>query len=210
MITRICGILQSLGEDAAILRVGAFDYEVLVPKAVARQLQPQLHRQVALETIEYLEGNPQKGRLTPRLVGFLNAAEREFFELFCSVDGVGVRKALRAMERPVQEIAEAIAERDVKALATLPGIGPAVAERVVAKLRRKMPKFALLVARESPVDTATERSVLDDTFDALLSLGHSPADAKEKIDRATRSGKQFKTVEDLLLEIYHQQHHQTR
>ncbi len=206
MITRICGTLHSLGEDAAIVRIGAFDYEVLVPKAVARQLQAHLQREVALETIEYIEGNPQKGRLTPRLVGFMNAAEREFFELFCSVDGVGVRKALRAMERPVQEIAEAIAERDVKALATLPGIGPAVAERVVAKLRRKMAKFALLVARELPAETATERSILDDAFDALLSLGHSPADAKQKIDQAIRGGKQFKTVEDLLLEIYHQQH----
>ncbi|RMG41826.1 MAG: Holliday junction DNA helicase RuvA [Planctomycetota bacterium] len=206
MITRICGTLQSLGEDAAIVRIGAFDYEVLVPKAVARQLQAHLQREVALETIEYIEGNPQKGRLTPRLVGFMNAAEREFFELFCSVDGVGVRKALRAMVRPVQEIAEAIAERDVKALATLPGIGPAVAERVVAKLRRKMAKFALLVAREVPAETATERSILDDAFDALVALGHSPADARQKINQAVGAGKTFKSVEDLLLEIYHQQH----
>jgi len=48
------------------------------------------------------------------------------------------------------EIAGAIEEQDAKALAGLPGIGAATAERMIAKLRRRMPKFALLVAREAP------------------------------------------------------------
>ena len=53
-------------------------------------------------------------RLAPRLVGFLSAIDREFFEIFCSVDGVGVRKALRAMVRPVRELARTIQDQDVK------------------------------------------------------------------------------------------------
>ena len=61
------------------------------------------------------------GRMTPRLVGFLSAIDREFFEIFCSVDGVGVRKALRAMVRPVRELARTIQDQDVKMLATYPG-----------------------------------------------------------------------------------------
>ena len=60
-------------------------------------------------------------RMTPRLVGFLSAIDREFFEIFCSVDGVGVRKALRAMVRPVRELARTIQDQDVKLLATYPG-----------------------------------------------------------------------------------------
>ena len=44
-------------------------------------------------TIEYIDGNVSKGgKLTPRLVGFLNEVEREFFELICTVDGVGCFK----------------------------------------------------------------------------------------------------------------------
>src|SRR5207244_8723277 len=101
-------------------------------------------------TIENLEGNLMQVRMTPRLVRFLNIAEREFFELFCSVDGVGVKKALRAMVLPVREVATAIEEQDVKILSTLPGVGPATAERIVAKLRRKVPKFALLAMRDEP------------------------------------------------------------
>ncbi len=71
--------------------------------------------------------------------------ERQFFDLFCSVDGVGVKKALRAMVRPVKELALLIEGQDAKGLSALPGIGPATSERVIAKLRRKMPRFALMV-----------------------------------------------------------------
>lgn len=203
MITKITGKLVSLNENEAALEVGAFEYQVFVPEFVRRQMQDLIGQTVSLRTIEYLEGNPQQGRLTPRLVGFLSDAEREFFELVCSVDGVGVKKALRAMVRPVREVATAIEEQDVKQLTTLPGVGAAVAERIVAKLRRKMARFALIVAKEFPDDDGTTRTVLDDTYEALVSLGHTPSDAREKIETATKgSKKKFKSSEELIREIY--------
>ena len=150
MITRITGVLVDLNDVRATIRIGGFEYEVLIPDMVRRQLQAKMNEEVSLRTIEYLDGNPQQGRLTPRIIGFMNEAEKEFFELFCSVDGVGVKKALRAMVRPVREVAEAIEEQDVKTLSTLPGVGAAVAERIIAKLRRKMTKFALMIAAKLP------------------------------------------------------------
>src|SRR5271166_1660428 len=150
MITKITGELVALQENTLSLRIDAFEYEILIPEFTRRHLQQQIGQTICLHTIQYLEGNPAHGRLTPRLVGFLSEVEREFFELFCSVDGVGVKKALRAMVRPVREVATAIEEQDTKALSGLPGVGPATAERIVAKLRRKVPKFALMAAREEP------------------------------------------------------------
>lgn len=206
MITRITGKLVSLEADSAIVAVGAFEYEVYVPEFVRRQVQGMIGDEVSLRTIEYLEGNPQSGRLTPRMIGFLSHAEKEFFEMVCSVDGVGVKKALRAMVRPVAEVATAIEEQDVKQLTTLPGVGPAVAERIVAKLRRKMARFALIVGREFPEsDDSTGRDILSETFQALVALGHSENDAHDKIEQAVAAKKKFKSTDELIRVIYQNQ-----
>jgi len=206
MITKITGVPLAVAGDILTLAVGAFEYEVLIPEFTRRQLQGQIGRETSLHTIEYLEGTQMSGRMTPRLIGFLNPIEREFFELFCQVDGVGVKKALRAMVRPVQDVAAMIEEQDAKGLAALPGIGPATAERVIAKLRRKVPRFALLVAHEAPAGVATERDVLSESFDALRALGHSELDARRLLDEALVRKKKYKDVDELLRAVYEQRH----
>lgn len=204
MITKITGHLVALHEDVLTLKVGAFEYEVRIPEFTRRQLQGELNREISLHTIEYLEGNPMQGRMMPRLIGFTSEAEREFFELFCSVDGVGVKKALRAMVRPVKEVAVAIEEQQPKALSALPGIGPAMAERIIAKLRRKVPKFALLVARKEFEEAMIEPDLVAEAFDVLRGLGHSEADARRLLDAALESKRKFKDVPALIQTIYQQ------
>ncbi|MFH5802934.1 Holliday junction branch migration protein RuvA [Alienimonas sp. DA493] len=202
MITKITGRLTELSETAAYLECGPFEHEVYVPDFVRRQLGPKRGEEVTLRTIEFIEGNPQKGRLTPRLIGFLTPVEREFFELVCSVDGVGVKKALRAMVRPVRDVAAAIEESDVKEITTLPGIGAAMAERIVAKLRRKMTRFALMPERDLPDGESRKTDVERETVEALVALGHSQAEARKKVEAAREAGAKGKTVETLLTEIY--------
>jgi Holliday junction DNA helicase RuvA len=198
--------LVDLNAAEAVVEVGPFQYDVFVPEFVRRQLQSRLGETVTLRTIQYIDGNPQKGgRMVPRLVGFLHDAEREFFDLICQVDGVGVKKALQMMVRPVCEVAAAIEDQDIKALSTLPGIGAAGAERMVAKLRRKMARFALLLAGDVPEqDDRTSRDVLSESHAALVSLGHSESDAREKIQKAVEARGKFKSVEELLQEVYRQ------
>lgn len=206
MITRISGTLERVELSAVEVAVGPVVHEVLVTELVRRSLQGRIGQPVVLHTLEYLEGNPTRGNLVPRLVGFLSEVEREFFELICEVDGVGVRKALRAIVRPVGEIAAAIEEQDTKALSGLPGIGGATAERMIAKLRRRMPKFALLVARESPGEAGGAADVFSETFDVLRSLGHSEADARRLIDALRAEKKKPKDVQEALEAIYRQMH----
>jgi len=205
LITKITGTLLALRDEALTLGVGPMEYEVLIPEFTRRQLQLELGRQISLHTIEYLEGNPAHGRMTPRMIGFLTEVEREFFELFCSVDGVGVKKALRAMVRPVKTVATAIEEQDAKSLASLPGIGPAMAERIIAKLRRKVPKFALMVAR-AEIEAEVEYDVISETFEVLRGLGHGESDARRLLDAALSAKKKYKDVQDLLQAIYQQSH----
>jgi Holliday junction DNA helicase RuvA len=201
LITRITGQLVAVAEEFLTLKVGPIEYEVRIPEFARRQLQHKAGQEISLHTIEYLEGNPMQGRLTPRLIGFLIEAEREFFDLICSVDGVGVKKALRAMVRPVNEVASAIEEQDLKTLSSLPGVGPATAERIVAKLRRKVPKFALLAPRDEPVGDAP-RDVVNETFDVLRQLGHSETDARRLIETALADKKKYTDVQVLLQAIY--------
>ena len=202
MITRINGNLTSVRDDDATLAAGTFDYQVLIPDFVRRQLQSRLGTDVSLHTVHYLEGNPAHGKLTPRLVGFLTEVEREFFEMFCSVDGVGVRKALRAMVRPVRDVAALIADQDAKGLSALPGVGPATAERIIAKLRRKMCKFALIAQREETSVELVQHDVVEDTYQLLTQLGHSEAESRKLIDETLATKKRFKDVDALLHAVY--------
>lgn len=206
MITRLSGTLERVEPTFVEVAVGPVVHEVLITELVRRSLQTKLGQPVVLHTLEYLEGNPTRGNLVPRLIGFLSEVEREFFELICEVDGVGVRKALRAIIRPVGEIASTIEEQDAKALSTLPGIGAATAERMIAKLRRRMPKFALLVARESPGEAGGAADVFSETFEVLRSLGHSDSDARRLVDALREEKKKPKDVQDALEAIYRQMH----
>ena len=205
-----------MNDEEVTLGVDPFEVELLVPEYTRRQLQQRIGELVELKTIFYIEGGQMASRLLPRLAGFTTAIDREFFDVFCSVDGVGVRKALRAMVRPVREIARTIQDQDVKMLATYPGIGEATAERIVAKLRRKVGKFTLIVAKNDPsVPSETpaeangapenaESDVIRDTFAALLSVGHTESQARQAIDRVLAGKKKFRTVADMIDAIYQQ------
>ena len=202
MITKITGNLVELSQEwAAVIAAEPFEYEVLIPEFTRRQLQQDLGKPVSLHTIYVFDGNPQ-GKITPKLIGFLTKAEREFFDMFCSVDGVGTKKALRAMVKPVSEIAMAIEEKDEKFLASLPGIGAAMAERIVAKLRRKVQKFTLFIPREVAGDLSIATDVISETFEALLALGHTESDARRLIDTACAAKKKFKDSAELIQTIY--------
>lgn len=203
MIITISGKLSRVGETSVAIESNPFEYEVLVADYTRRQLQSKVGEVVRLHTLEFIEGGPQGGRMIPRLIGFMTEPERQFFDLFCSVDGVGVKKALRAMVRPVKELALAIEQQDAKDLSALPGIGPATSERVIAKLRRKMPRFALMVEKDGVTEgVAGGSEVVGETFDALVALGHSEADARKLIDDTIATGKKFKDTESLLTAIY--------
>jgi len=208
LIVNISGNLIRVGEEAIAIDVPPFEYEVLVGDYTRRQLQSKVGQSVRLHTINFIDGNAaQGGRLTPRLIGFMTEPEMQFFDLFCSVDGVGTKKALRAMVRPVKELALLIEQQDAKGLSALPGVGPATSERIIAKLRRKMPRFALMVDRgPAGSDTELPTSVVTDTFDALLALGHNESDARTLIDETIAGGKKFKDSESLLTAIYQKRH----
>ena len=207
MITKITGVLNRVFDEEVRLQVGALEYQVLVPEFVRRQVQGRLGQEATFHTSEYLDGNPMQGKVVPRLLGFIQEIELEFFELFCTVDKVGTRKALKALIRPISEIASAIQREDNKWLTTLPGIGSATAEQIVATLKRKVTRYTVAFEPASQGDGAAPSvvvngTVLEDAYQALLSVGLNPVEARTRLDRVLASGKKFESVEDILVMIY--------
>jgi Holliday junction DNA helicase RuvA len=208
MITKITGVLTRVLDEEVRLQVGALEYQVLVPEFVRRQVQTRSGQDVTLHTSHFLDGNPMQGRVVPRLLGFLSEFELEFFELFCTVDKVGTRKAIKALVRPVKEIADAIQRQDSKWLTTLPGIGAATAEQIVTTLKRKVTRFALAAppsgngeAGAAPT-AVVDGNMIEDAYQALLTLGLGPGEARDRLDKAFAGGRKFNSVEEVILEIY--------
>ena len=142
MIARISGRLEEVSEGSALVDVGGgLWYEVRAPAGDLERLARRVGRDVVLHTIHYLEGDPSHGQVTPRLLGFLAESDRDFFRIFTTVKGIGVRKALRSLVRPVSEIAAAIGAKETKLLKALPEIGPRTAERIVAELHGRVDQF---------------------------------------------------------------------
>jgi Holliday junction DNA helicase RuvA len=204
MITKMTGILERVLDDEARLQVGPLEYQVLVPEFVRRGIQDKTGQEITFHITEYLEGNPNQGKMVPRLIGFGTEIELEFFELFCTVDKVGVKKALKALGRPIKEIAEAIQRQDHRWLSTLPGVGQATAEKIVATLRKKVTRFSLLPDSTGAAAASASISgpVLTEVLDALLTLGMSPADARSRLDRYLASGEPVTSVEEILPKLF--------
>lgn len=204
MITRITGTLNRVLDEEVRLQVGPLEYQVLVPEFVRRELQTRLGAEVTLHTNQFLEGNQMSNRMVPRLVGFADESEMDFFDLFCTVDKIGVRKALKALARPIKDVAEAIQRQDIKWLSTLPGIGKATAETIANSLAKKVSRYtvALPGVASGPGGGRVVGTVLDDLYGALSALGMNPIEAREQIDRLIASGKEFNTVQDAIALIF--------
>lgn len=211
MITRISGVLNRVLDEEVRLQAGPMEYQVMVPEFVRRNLQNRLGQEIALFTVHYFEGNPMQGRVVPRLIGFLSEMELDFFDLFCTVDKVGTRKALKALVRPMREIAAAIHREDSKWLTSLPGVGAATADQIVTSLKRKVTRFAHAApqAGEDPVAVSADRpavvvdgNVVDDAYQALMALGLSPIDARNRLDKVLTGGQTFKSAQDIIEAIF--------
>lgn len=143
MITRIDGILERAGEGTVHVRVGDVVYELLVPACDEAEWMSSVGAKASLHTLHYLESQGQGASFWPRLIGFREPGDRDFFDLFTSVKGIGMRRALRSIAIPPARIAEAIVVRDTALLMSLPEIGKKTAETMVLELRDKVTSFAM-------------------------------------------------------------------
>jgi Holliday junction DNA helicase RuvA len=201
MIARIEGKLIKLASETALVQVGDIAYEVMLPGYCVNALSDKVGSDIVLCTMQYYEGSPGGGNLVPRMVGFLNSSERDFFTRFIGVKGMGMRKALKAFSMPPGTIAAAIEDGDSKMLLSLPGVGKRMAEQIVAELKGKMQAFAFAGGAERK-EQAVYRPFQVETLEILVAWGERRSEAIELIELACRKYPQIKTAEELVPVVY--------
>jgi Holliday junction DNA helicase RuvA len=201
MIARIEGKLVKLDKDSALVQVGAVGYEIMLPGYCVSALSDKTGTDITLCTMEYYEGTPAGGNLIPRMVGFLNAGERDFFTKFISVKGIGIKKGLRSLSIPIETIAAAIETGDDEILMSLPSIGKRMAQQIIAELKGKLQSFAagaelvrLTEARFKPFQT--------EALEILIAWGEKRSEAMELIELACKKYPDINSAEELVPLVY--------
>ena len=205
MISRLMGTLVEVGEQYALVENRGVFYEVLVPSGLAERLKSNggIGGTIRFETLYYIEAGERKSSHYPRLVGFTDPVDREFFSLLIRVPGLGVRKALKSLVMPIREIAAAIETKNAASLNRLPGVGGRLAEKIIAELHGKTAKFALSRSEEAlAAPSAAPVSFADEAREVLIQLQYKQSEADELIRAALGADPAIESVEKLISIIF--------
>ncbi|MBN1527017.1 MAG: hypothetical protein JW919_05515 [Candidatus Omnitrophica bacterium] len=202
MISQISGKITRKKDLSVVIDLNGISYEVMIPRAVMAALDRESSSDgsVKLVTYHYYQMDPSKA--VPVLIGFLNEIEREFFERFITVSGVGPKAACKALSLPFSVIADAIDKGDMAILKSLPGIGDQKAREIVAKLQGKVGKFGLIQDRGSVAHAAAKGDIREEAVSVLLQLQYKKKEAEEMVEKALARDPKISSCEDVLNEVY--------
>ena len=201
MIARIEGKLVALETDRALLQVGQIGYEILLPAYCVHSLSGKIGEDIVLCTMEYYEGTPAGGNLIPRVVGFLNASERDFFTKYTSVKGMGIKKALKSLSIPIANIAGSIESGDDKILKSLPGVGNRMSQHIIAELQGKLQSFAIGSEQARVMETVF-KPFQAEALEILIAWGEKRNESIELIELTCKRHRDVQSAEELVPLVY--------
>lgn len=184
MIAKLTGVLDSTGTDWAVVDVAGVGY-LLFCSARTLAALPAAGKSVSL----LVETHVREDHI--HLYGFADAADREWFRLLTTVQGVGSRVALAIQSvLPATELMQAILAQDKAALTRANGVGPKLAGRVVAELKDKVGGVALASPVAALAGTAAQVDAggpVADAVSALVNLGYRRAEAFGAVAHAAQA-----------------------
>jgi len=202
MISEINGRIKKKKESSVVMEVGGLCYEILIPPAVMKNLDTTKPLDAIYNLKIYYYFQMDQSKAIPVMVGFINDVEKDFFERFITVSGVGPKAACRALSLSFPVIADAIDRGDMALLRTLPGIGEQKAREIIAKLQGKVGKFCLMQDRASQSASDVKDDVKEEALNVLLQLQYKKPEAKEMIDKAVKRNPKAASCEEILNEVY--------
>ena len=202
MISRIKGKIRERRELSILLDVGDITYEIFIPPAVMSSLEDKNDEIVELVTYHYYKVDPSKS--VPILIGFMNEVEKEFFEKFITVSGIGPRAACKALTLPFSTIADAIDSADIVMIKSLRGIGEQKAREIIAKLQGKVGKFGLIQDKQAFKMPKVKDDISQEALSVLMQLQYKKKEAEDMVAKAIKRNPNVKSAEELLNEVYRQ------
>ncbi|HUI31847.1 MAG TPA: Holliday junction branch migration protein RuvA [Candidatus Acidoferrales bacterium] len=190
MIYRITGRLAAKNPTMLVVEVNGLSYEVNVPLSTYERVGRE-SSEVSLYTILVVREDDLQ------LYGFATEDERKLFKLLTSVSGIGPRTALSLLSSAnVGDIFGFIANSNLQALTSIPGIGKKTAERVVLELRDKVLKLDVGVLHEA---LEGKEEIRSEAVDALLALGYSRIQSEKAVREALKNDSSAaNSVEELV------------
>ena len=173
MYEYIKGTLVSLSHEFAIIDVGGIAYRIHIP--------------ISLYTMAHKEGSELTLYIShivredsERLFGFLSRGERDLFEKFLGISGIGAKTALSLIgHMDSGDLKLAIQTGNATLLSRVPGIGKKTAERIIVELSDRIEKWKL----ETSLPTGVKGDLISDALAALTNLGYSHSHAEKAIKK---------------------------
>jgi len=189
MIAKLKGVVDAVDTDSAIVDVGGVGYLVSASARTLRDLAVGAPVTMLVETIVREDAIA--------LYGFLATAERDWFRILTTVQGVGARVALSILSTLApDEIARAIAAQDRATLSRPAGVGPKLAARLATELKDKAAAFGIAAPAPSAAasaDMPATGSLNEDAVSALVNLGYRRVEAFGAVARVSlRLGSEAK------------------
>ncbi len=194
MIAKLRGILDSVGDGFLILDVNGVGYRVFC--STKTQMKMPANGQTAALLIE-----TQVREDHIHLFGFADAAEKSWFTLLTTVQGVGAKVALAILSAlSSDELSLAIASADSKALTRAGGVGPKLALRIVTELKGKIGSAISSAGTDTPAGEVVQAqgSAVNDAISALVNLGYARMDASMAVAKSFKKRGENAKVDELI------------
>ena len=180
MIAKLSGIVDSAGSDSTVIDVGGVGYLVFCSSRTLGKL-PAKGQPISL----LIETHVREDHI--HLYGFADAAEREWFRLLTTVQGVGAKLGLAILSALApDDLARAIASADKASLSRPSGVGPKLAVRIATELKDKVKNMALGPATAGLPEGQGQSGAAADAVSALVNLGYRRTEAVDAVAAVAR------------------------
>lgn len=181
MIAKLTGVLDSFGEDWAVIDVSGVGYVVFCSaKTLARM--PGVGGQVSVS----VETHVREDHI--HLYGFADETERDWFRLLTTVQGVGAKVALALLSvMAPDDLAATIGAQDRAALTRAPGVGAKLAARVLVELKDRVAELTVVRRVDFGAGAGGEDAAMGDAVSALVNLGYRRTEAFGAVSEAARA-----------------------